>query len=203
MPEPGVLRVPPHPPAQRRGAVRIAVVAVTLLWLAGPSLADDAAVPGKSPAAAEGGRGIVTTVVAGIVSYTRWPAAKMSIRLCTLGRGPGVEELLGVADLGTPRLSVPVRAAADASDAWQGCDVIYVGAIVADRMRQVFQHTLGRPVLLIGEGPEFCSDGGMFCLQSGAGAARFTVNLDAVARSGLRINPWVLRIAHGAPGSGP
>jgi hypothetical protein len=54
---------------------------------------------------------------------------------------------------------------------------------------------------MIGEGAEFCSDGGMFCLDAGTTAARFTVNLDAVARSGLRVNPSVLLIARNAPAS--
>jgi hypothetical protein len=53
-------------------------------------------------------------------------------------------------------------------------------------------------VLLLGEGADFCSDGGMFCLEPGAGASRFGANLDAIARSGLRVNPLVLRIARGA-----
>ena len=144
----------------------------------------------------------MTTIVAGIVSYTRWPGAATSIRLCTLGQGRGVDELLGVADLGSAQRSVPVRAAASATDATKECYVIYVGALASKSTHDVLQRVMGLPVLMVGEGPEFCSDGGMFCLDPGTAAVRFTVNLDAIARSGLRVNPSVLRIARNAPASG-
>jgi hypothetical protein len=173
-----------------------------LLWaLAGAAAAADG-VAAKAPAPADGSA-TVTTVVAGIVSYTRWPTEAASIRLCTIGRGRGVDELLAVADLGSAQLSVPVQAAKDAAHAARECDAIYVGALASDATRDLLQSTVGRPVLMIGEGREFCTDGGMFCLQSAALPAGFTVNLDAVARSGLRVNPRVLRMARHTTGSAP
>jgi YfiR/HmsC-like len=174
-----------------------------LLWaLAGAAAADDAAAT-KAPVAAPDSRATVTTVVAGIVSYTRWPAETRSIRLCTVGRGPGVDELLAAADLGSTQQSVPVQAAGRAASALNECDAIYVGALAINTSRNLLQSMVGRPVLLIGEGQEFCTDGGMFCLQPGASEVGFAVNLDAVARSGLRVNPRVLRMARNATGSGP
>lgn len=157
----------------------------------------------KAPAATEHGRSTVTTVVAGIVSYTRWPAEMRSVRLCTLGQGHGVDELLAAGDIGSTQLGVPVRAASDVPGASSECDVIYVGTLAIDAARNLLQRTVGRPVLMIGEGPEFCTDGGMFCLQPGTAAVAFAVNLDAVARSGLRVNPRVLRMARNATGSAP
>lgn len=188
------------PPARRQGQ-RHAVIVVALLWtLAGAAVADDTAA--AKAAAAPQGQATVTTVVAGIVSYTRWPAETKSIRLCTIGRGHGVDELLAAADLGSTQLSVPVHASG-ANDAAKECDAIYVGALTIQTTRSLLQSTVGRPVLMIGEGQEFCTDGGMFCLQGDAAAVGFAVNLDAVARSGLRVNPRVLRIARNATGSGP
>jgi len=176
----------------------------TLLALAGAAAAGDVSAPATATLAGAAGasRAAVTTIVAGIVSYTRWPGEATSIRLCTLGQGRGVDELLGVADLGSAQRSVPVRAAASATDASKECDVIYVGALASKSTHDVLQRVMGLPVLMVGEGPEFCSDGGMFCLDPGTAAVRFTVNLDAIARSGLRVNPSVLRIARNAPASG-
>ncbi|MCC7285702.1 MAG: YfiR family protein [Burkholderiaceae bacterium] len=136
----------------------------------------------------------VVTVVAGIVSYTRWPEALRSVRLCAFGKGLGVDELLAGSDLGSPQLSVVVRART-AGAAIDECDVVYVGVLPDDALRRLLRAATGRPVLLIGEGAEFCADGGMFCLHPGAQTAGFAVNLDAVARSGLKVNPRVLRIA--------
>lgn len=200
MPHPRTHRRLQRPPVPRRGNGPAAVAAALLLWLARAATAGDAAT--DKPSAADAGRATVATVVAGIVSYTRWPAEVKSIRLCAIGQGPGVGELLAAADLGSPQLSVPVRAATAATDAASECDAVYVGSLAGGATRKLLQSTVGRPVLLIGEGQEFCTDGGMFCLDTGA-AVRFAVNLDAVARSGLRVNPWVLRIARSTGASRP
>ena len=74
-------------------------------------------------------------------------------------------------------------------------------ALAISAARNLLQSTVGRPVLMIGEGQEFCTDGGMFCLQPAASELGFAVNLDAVARSGLRVNPRVLRMARQTTGS--
>jgi len=190
------------PPARGRGQGHAVIVAVLLWALAGAAAADDAAAT-KAAAAAPDSRATVTTVVAGIVSYTRWPAETRSIRLCTIGRGRGVDELLAAADLGSAQQSVPVHAAGRAANALSECDAIYVGALAVNGARNLLQSMVGRPVLMIGEGQEFCSDGGMFCLQPAAAEVTFAVNLDAVARSGLRVNPRVLRMARNSTGSGP
>jgi hypothetical protein len=147
-------------------------------------------------------RATVAGVVAGIVSYTRWPGDSAAIRLCTLGRGPSIDELLRAVDIGSSQRAVAVRAVATATQAREGCHAVYVTGIDAAAGRELLRHLAGQPVLLLGEGIEFCSDGGMFCLESGASTVRFNANLDAIARSGLRVNPLVLRIARGASGGG-
>jgi hypothetical protein len=192
-------RSPLHPfvsPALGQRVQAVACAAAMLL-VAGAAAAGDAA-----PDAAHAGRATVGTIVAGIVSYTRWPGQTKSVRLCTVGGGRGVEELLAIADPASMQPGVAVRAAASAAVASGECDVVYVGAVASGASRELLRSTQGRPVLMIGEGQEFCSDGGMFCLQPGAATVSFTVNLDAIARSGLRVNPWVLRIARNAPGGG-
>jgi hypothetical protein len=194
-------RFAPNLSVRRQGGGHAALAAAALLALAGPATAGDPAAPAKS--APDTGRATVASVVTGIVSYTRWPAEMKSPRLCTLGQGRGVDELRGLADLGATALAVPVRAASVVPDAWSQCDIIYVGAVAIGAQRDLLQSTVGRPVLMIGEGRDFCSDGGMFCLEGIPSAVKFAVNLDAVARSGLRVNPSVLRIARGAPASGP
>jgi hypothetical protein len=159
-------------------------------------------IPARAQTASDGANSMVARVIAGILSYTRWPAAAPSIRLCTVGRGAGVDALLRAADFSSPGRSVTVAAVANLGAAGQGCDVVYVGHARDLDARAAVRQFAGRPVLVVGEGPEFCSDGGMFCVDPGAEVPRFGVNLDAVARSGLRVNPQVLRIARGGEGQG-
>jgi hypothetical protein len=147
-------------------------------------------------------RATVAGVVAGIVSYTRWPGDASAIRLCTLGRGASIDELLRAADIGSSQRSVTVRPVTSATQAREGCQAVYVSGIGVAAARDLLQVLAAQPVLLLGEGLEFCSDGGMFCLEPGATSVRFNANLDAIARSGLRVNPLVLRIARGATGAG-
>jgi hypothetical protein len=144
----------------------------------------------------------VVDVVAGIVSYTRWPGDSSAIRLCTLGQGSSIDELLRAVDIGSAQRAVAVRAIASAAQARNYCQAVYVSGIGAAAGRDLLQLLAGQPELLLGEGLEFCSDGGMFCLEPGARMVRFNANLDAIARSGLRVNPLVLRIARGAAGGG-
>jgi hypothetical protein len=53
---------------------------------------------------------------------------------------------------------------------------------------------LDRPVLTIGFDEEFCSLGGMFCLDNSSGKLQIRANLDSISRSGMRINPQLLRL---------
>lgn len=144
----------------------------------------------------------VARVVAGIVSYTRWPDDNTSIRLCTLGRGPAIEALQQAGEFGAPGRRVTIVAVPNLGAADRGCQAVYLGRTGGPDLRQAVRLFAGRPILLLGEGTDFCSEGGMFCIEPASETARFGVNLDAVARSGLRVNPQVLRIARGGEGQG-
>lgn len=137
----------------------------------------------------------VIQVVSGIMGYTRWPGDASAVRLCTLGIGDGVDELLRSSELSAGQRSVSVRTATGLPQPWRHCDALYLGTLDPEAVRSLLQDLVGRPVLVLGEGAKFCSDGGMFCLEPRTAAVRFHANLDAIARSGLRVNPLVLRIA--------
>jgi hypothetical protein len=162
-------------------------------WLACASAQAQAAAPQAS----------VATAIAGILSYTRWPTDAASIRLCTLGRGATVEEIQRSAEIGSAQRSVTTRALASPAQARGACDAVYVAGQDPSLGRELLKATAGQPVLVLGEGADFCSDGGMFCLEAAAASVRFGANLDAIARSGLRVHPMVLRIARGTPGAAP
>lgn len=162
-------------------------------WLACAGAQAQAAAPQAS----------VATAIAGILSYTRWPADAASIRLCTLGRGTAAEEIQRSAEIGSAQRSVTIRALASVAQLRGACDAVYLAGHDPALGRDLLKATAGQPVLVLGEGADFCSDGGMFCLEPAAPAVRFGANLDAIARSGLRVHPMVLRIARGAPGVAP
>jgi len=192
---------PRRAPCTPCGAGR-AWLAAGLLMTCSPGQATEPAAAIAATALPTPARPPLITVVAGIVGYTRWPDDAAAVRLCTLGDGRGVDELLHAAELGTAQRSISVRTAGGVHEAGRSCDAIYVGALAAAARSELMHELVGRPVLLLGEGAAFCSDGGMFCLDAQASAVRFQANLDAIARSGLRVNPMVLRIARQTKASG-
>lgn len=156
-----------------------------------------AAAQGTAPQAS------VATVIAGILSYTRWPGEVLPIRLCLLGRGNVVDEVQRSPEIDAAQRRVTVRLLSQATQLRGACDAVYVSGPDPAAGREVLKATAGQPVLVLGEGAEFCSDGGMFCLEPSTTAVRFGANLDAIARSGLRVHPMVLRIARGTAGGTP
>lgn len=189
---------PPAPHSRSRGAARrpLALCLRVAGWWWATSLAGiaQADAPAAQTGAAAAPRGVVQ-VVSGIMGYTRWPGDAPAVRLCTVGVGAGVDELLRSSELSAGQRTVSVRTATGMAQPWLHCDALYLGTLNPEASVGLLQGLVGRPVLVLGEGAAFCSDGGMFCLEPRPATVRFHANLDAIARSGLRVNPLVLRIA--------
>lgn len=165
---------------------------LSLVCLARPVLAD-----GDPRVLAQAESGLDTPgLVAAILGYTAWPgAAGRSLTLCVSRSAPEADAILALAD--APRQRWPLLSRSIDADVSPplACDIVYIEGWGLQAQRQALRDLAGRPVLSIGRGHEFCSDGGLFCLASGPAGQRFEVNLDAVARSGLRVHPQVLRLA--------
>lgn len=138
-------------------------------------------------------------LVAAVLSYTAWPGVDRPLTLC-VSRGAG-EAAAMLAQAPQLKLRQPLQARLIEPDQLPpaGCDAVYFQHWDALAQRQALQALAGRPVLSLGWGAAFCSDGGLFCLASGAAGLRFEVNLDAIARSGLRVHPQVLRLTRPRP----
>ena len=75
------------------------------------------------------------------------------------------------------------------------CDVLYLGVLAPERRLPLFQRLRGHAILSISEQSAECTADAVFCLQIGSERIRFRVNLDALARSGVRVHPAVLKLA--------
>ena len=146
-------------------------------------------------------RGPLAETVSGMVRFTRWPQDSKEMRLCVLGSGGSAEELLRPGAVGTAERPVAAQPVGMTEESLDDCQVLYVSGPIDRIAREQIIKSTGRPMLTIAEGQETCSDGIMFCLDPAS--RRFSVNLDAIARSGLRVNPQVLRLArpNSRPGS--
>lgn len=140
----------------------------------------------------------VLDAVLGILAHTRWPTRPARpLSFCVNRDSPLALELKTVPDSLPPGKLAPVRLIDLDEELPLDCDLVYLGnAAAAGPLAQL----IGRPVLSLGEGADFCSRGGMFCLVPSAGGLRVEVNLDTVARSGLHVHPQVLKIGQPRPG---
>jgi hypothetical protein len=137
----------------------------------------------------------VTQVVLGILSYARWPVEPAQLRLCIVGPTEYTDDLVKGTTQATGRQVVVRRLLADNPAIVSECNAVYIGKLTADERSRLFAALIGHPVLSISEADDQCTVGSLFCLRVGDEQVSFEVNLDSVARSGVRIHPSVLQLS--------
>ncbi|MFB3306675.1 YfiR family protein [Pseudomonas sp. AMR01] len=137
----------------------------------------------------------VTQVVLGILSYARWPVEPAQLRLCIVGPTQYTDDLVKGTTQATGRAVVVRRLLTDNPDIVSTCDAVYIGKLSDDERSRLFASLIGHPVLSISEGGDQCTVGSLFCLRVADEQVSFEVNLDSVARSGVRIHPSVLQLS--------
>lgn len=176
---------------------------VLLILLAGVSGLVSSALSAEEAKVSEvQGRNVrVVRMVLGIVSYARWPTPHDAYRLCVTPDSGSLRELFDrPANVGDRPVN-PVVLEAGPGISTQGCDILYLGRLTHGLRQQLLDEAKGKPVLTISEGDEVCDAGSMFCLWLQGNAITLQLNLDAISRSGIRINPKVLQLASRKPGA--
>lgn len=136
----------------------------------------------------------VRAIVSGIISYTRWPTGLSTPpRLCIFSSSRYVS-VLSSGDIGPASYqAVVVDSEQEALSA--GCNAIYFGNESPEEQQEIIQHYQPRALLSIAEQNPQCIVGSAFCLAINSERVKFSVNLDALSRSGVRVNPDVLMLA--------
>jgi hypothetical protein len=166
------------------------LVAAALIVLKGPAAHAQSA---GADTAEQRGQSVARTVMA-LLSYVRWPAPPPELRLCIVGPTQYADELLQVQGPATDRKIVGRRLNIGSPLLYSACDVIYTGALDAGVERDLYAQLAGHPVLSISEAEPECTAGPMFCLSVTDQHVSFKINLDSVARSGVRVHPSVLQL---------
>ena len=155
--------------------------------------------PETPPSMAEQRAQAVTQVVLGILSYARWPVEPAQLRLCVAGPTEYTDDLVKGTTQATGRPVLVRRLLADSPALATECDAVYIGKLSNEERARLFTSLSGRPVLSISEGGDQCTVGSLFCLRVSDDQVSFEVNLDSVARSGVRIHPSVLQLSRRRP----
>lgn len=155
--------------------------------------------PGTPAGMADQRAKAVTQVVLGILSYARWPVEPAQLRLCVVGPTEYTDDLVKGTTQATGRPVIVQRLLADNPSIASDCDAVYIGKLTGDERTRLFAALSGRPVLSISEADDQCTVGSLFCLRVSDDQVSFQVNLDSVARSGVRIHPSVLQLSRRTP----
>ncbi|AMB87273.1 hypothetical protein AWM79_19035 [Pseudomonas agarici] len=162
-----------------------------VLWLfSHMSIAQDTVLSGTADRRAEA----VTQVVLGILSYARWPVEPAQLQLCIIGPTEYTDDLIKGTTQVTGRPVLVRRLMVDSMAVASTCDAVYIGKLTRDERNHLFSTLDGHVVLSISEGGDQCTVGSLFCLRVADNQVSFEVNLDSVARSGVRIHPSVLQL---------
>ena len=170
-----------------RNSILISLLRLTLVLMLSLMLA-----PATAARLAETDKS-VRSIVSGIVSYTRWPSISGAPKLCIFATSRYLQALSTVDEQSLlPYIPVVVHTPQDALAA--SCDGIYFGTESPARQVELINQ-YHRALLLISEHNPECIIGSAFCLITDEPRIRFSVNLDALSRSGVRVNPDVLMLA--------
>ncbi|RWT27838.1 YfiR family protein [Aeromonas caviae] len=138
---------------------------------------------------------LVRQTVLDILSYTRWPSEPARLRLCITAPTEYASSLLTIERQANGRPVEVHRYDMGDEALIQRCDVIYLGVLAPAQRLSLFERLRGHAILSISEQSRECIADAVFCLQAGEERGRFRVNLDALACSGVRVHPAVLKLA--------
>ena len=133
--------------------------------------------------------------VMGILGYTRWPSEPETVQLCVVGPTEYADALLKGGQLPGARVVQVRRMRLEDAALLTQCHGVYAGRLDDRAWQALRQRLQGQPLLSISERQELCQTDCMFCLDVRDAGVGFETNLDAVARSGVRVNPRVLQLA--------
>ena len=137
----------------------------------------------------------VKDVVLGLLSYVRWPTEPAGIQVCVIGPTAYADGMMRGMVQATGRKVLSQRRSYDDAQLGEQCNAVYLGLLTDAERHALFQALEGHAVLSISERDLGCSVGSVFCLNVGNPRVSFEVNLDSMARSGLRVHPSVLQLA--------
>lgn len=129
--------------------------------------------------------------------FAEWPAlpANAPLVLCTVG-GDDIASALATIVHGQSISghSLEVSRPQDTA-AWRSCHLLFIAEAETRRSPGSLTAIKSQPVLTVSDGAGFARAGGIIELYVEGGRVRFAINVDAEARSGLRLSSRLLGLA--------
>ena len=151
------------------------------------------AVQTEVPDGVDGPAVAAADIVTGILSYTRWPGGEGPVRLCVAGQSPVTLRMVDRTLLSGRRLVVSRHGPGSLPDG--GCDAIFLAGLPMREQERIARAAQGSAIVTMTDADPACDSGVMACLRLVPAGMSFDLNLDAVSRSAVRIDPRVLMLA--------
>lgn len=132
-------------------------------------------------------------IVSGIISFTRWPALHDAPQLCVFNSARHVNFPASTTATALPFSVVYLESETELAS--NHCDALYFGDQSPQQQAELLSLEKGHAVLSLAENNTDCAIGAAFCLIFDADHPMFAVNLDSLARSGVRVSPDVLLLS--------
>lgn len=129
--------------------------------------------------------------------FVRWPplAAQGPLTICVAGRDAMSQEIARlVAGETIEGRSLEVRTP-DRAERVDGCSILFIGLPESGRANEFLSAASGKPMLTVGDAPDFLARGGMIQFVLVEDHVRFSVNLDAATHSNLQLSSELLKVA--------
>lgn len=166
------------------GALRCALMAILLIALP---------IQASTPLPVTRGEQRLVQMVSGIISYTQWSQPSEPIHLCVID-SPHYFHVLSSIQSEIQRVQVSARAAKN-PDLTQQCHVLFFEHTPPAVQQEIINQRGVRKLLTLTLNNPSCTVGSSFCLSVTQNHSSFSVNLDSLKQSGVRISSKVLILA--------
>ncbi|MBF0165428.1 MAG: YfiR family protein, partial [Magnetococcales bacterium] len=129
--------------------------------------------------------------------FITWPASAFvddqePFQLCVLGQDPLGESLAALARKSVGARPITIRHA-DNPQNTAGCHLLFIALSEQERIPAILEATRGKPILTVGDPPEFARQGGMIHFTRINDTLRFAINQETSLKAGLKIHATLLQ----------
>ncbi|MBF0127624.1 MAG: YfiR family protein [Magnetococcales bacterium] len=130
--------------------------------------------------------------------FVTWPPSVFAdqeepFRLCVLGQNPfgSLLDLLSRKSVNNRRITILYL---EGGQQATRCHLLFIANSERDRLTTILAAIQGKPVMTVGDMPDFARQGGMIHFIQVHDTLRFAINQETVLEAGLKVNAMLLQV---------
>jgi hypothetical protein len=136
---------------------------------------------------------VKTAYIGRVIKFVTWPQDKKSSKteICVLGENPIINSLKKL----SAYYDITMVKGANLNGANSHCNALFIGAAEGEEYAGALTAFKNKPILTIGDAPDFIDNGGMIGLSIQGSKVKLTINKNAVSKAALNVDPQLLELA--------